>query len=70
MTIDEWIEMKLKVVLEFMAPWSEPCKFMRPAMEEIAARFKEHADFYTLDVEQFKVLASSLHWGNRIESSW
>ncbi|TKW19249.1 hypothetical protein SEVIR_4G008400v4 [Setaria viridis] len=45
------------VVLEFMAPWSEPCKFMRPAMEEIAARFKEHADFYTLDVEQFKTFA-------------
>uniref|UniRef100_K3Y1H6 Thioredoxin domain-containing protein n=1 Tax=Setaria italica TaxID=4555 RepID=K3Y1H6_SETIT len=57
MTIDEWIEMKLKVVLEFTAPWSEPCKFMRPAMEEIAARFKEHADFYTLDVEQFKTFA-------------
>ncbi|CAN6192036.1 unnamed protein product [Urochloa humidicola] len=43
------------VVLEFTAPWSEPCKFMRPAMEEIASLFNDRADFYTLDVEQFKV---------------
>ena len=45
----------MKVVLEFTAPWSEPCKFMRPALEKIASDFKDHADFYTLDVEQFKV---------------
>ncbi|CAN6192033.1 unnamed protein product [Urochloa humidicola] len=45
------------VVLEFTAPWSEPCKFMRPAMEEIASLFNDRADFYTLDVEQFKTFA-------------
>jgi len=45
------------VVLEFTAPWSEPCKFMRPALEKIASDFKDHADFYTLDVEQFKTFA-------------
>jgi thioredoxin 1 len=45
----------MKVVLQFTAPWSEPCKFMRPALEKIASDFKDHADFYTLDVEQFKV---------------
>ncbi|CAN6166301.1 unnamed protein product [Urochloa humidicola] len=45
------------VVLEFTAPWSEPCKFMRPAMEEIASLFDDRADFYTLDVEQFKTFA-------------
>ena len=45
----------MKVVLEFTAPWSEPCKFMRPALEKIASDFEDHADFYTLDVEQFKV---------------
>ncbi|KAG2608921.1 thioredoxin H5-like [Panicum virgatum] len=45
------------VVLEFTAPWSEPCKFMRPALEKIASDFKDHAHFYTLDVEQFKTFA-------------
>ncbi|CAL5047968.1 unnamed protein product [Urochloa decumbens] len=63
---NEWLKTVLRqakmpnsklVVLEFTAPWSEPCKFMRPAMEEIASRFKEQADFYTLDVEQFKTFA-------------
>jgi thioredoxin 1 len=43
------------VVLEFTATWSEPCKYMRPAVAEIAARFKDHAEFYTLDVDKFKV---------------
>jgi len=47
----------MKVVLEFTAPWSEPCKFMRPALEKIASDIKDHADFYTLDVEQFKTFA-------------
>jgi thioredoxin 1 len=46
------------VVLEFTAPWSEPCKFMRPALEKVASEFKDKADFYTLDVEQFKVRIS------------
>ncbi|CAN6163916.1 unnamed protein product [Urochloa humidicola] len=63
---NEWLKTVLRqaklpnsklLVLEFTAPWSEPCKFMRPALEEIASRFKEHADFYTLDVEQFKTFA-------------
>ncbi|PVH48542.1 hypothetical protein PAHAL_4G352800 [Panicum hallii] len=45
------------VVLEFTAPWSEPCKFMRPALEKVASEFKDKADFYTLDVEQFKTFA-------------
>ncbi|RLM54316.1 thioredoxin H-type 2-like [Panicum miliaceum] len=45
------------VVLEFTAPWSEPCKFMRPALEKVASDFKDQADFYTLDVEQFKTFA-------------
>lgn len=47
----------MKLVLEFMAPWSEPCKFMKPSLLQIAARFKDDADFYMLDVEQFKVYA-------------
>jgi thioredoxin 1 len=45
------------VVLEFTAPWSEPCKFMRPALEVVASDFKDQADFYTLDVEHFKTFA-------------
>ncbi|CAN6342932.1 unnamed protein product [Urochloa humidicola] len=42
------------VVLEYMAPWSEPYKFMIEAVEEIAKDYEPYAKFYTIDIDKFK----------------
>jgi len=45
------------VVLEFMSPSSEPCKFMKPKLESLANDQRQKADFYALEVNKFKWLA-------------
>lgn len=44
-----------QVVLEFMVPWSELCKFMSRAVEELAKTYENDAVFYSLDTDKFKV---------------
>jgi len=45
------------IVLEFMAPWSEPCKVMKEPYRRIARARKDRVNFYTLNVDKFKDLA-------------
>lgn len=51
-------ENELKVVLEFMAPWSEPSKFMEQPFKEVASEFKDknsNVKFAALNFDNFKV---------------
>jgi thiol-disulfide isomerase/thioredoxin len=49
-------------VLEFMAPWSEPCNYMRNVLDGnpkgigLANELQDYADFYELDITKFRVL--------------
>ncbi|KAF0905780.1 hypothetical protein E2562_008834 [Oryza meyeriana var. granulata] len=53
-------EFKL-VVLVFMAPWSEPWKLMKPAVETMALGLKsEEAEVCTLNVDRFNTLGRLL----------
>uniref|UniRef100_A0A0D3H9Z6 Thioredoxin domain-containing protein n=1 Tax=Oryza barthii TaxID=65489 RepID=A0A0D3H9Z6_9ORYZ len=49
------------VVLVFMAPWSEPWKLMRPAVEKMASGLKsEEAEVCTISVDRFNTLGRLL----------
>ncbi|CAO2149328.1 unnamed protein product [Urochloa humidicola] len=49
------------LVMEFMAPWSEPSKLMNPIVANtIAPQFCNKVDFCMLDVDEFKDLARAL----------
>ncbi|KAK3120747.1 hypothetical protein QOZ80_9AG0693160 [Eleusine coracana subsp. coracana] len=48
------------VVLEFTAPSSEPCKFMKPKLERLAHEKQDKTVFYALDIKEFKGLAEWL----------
>ncbi|KAK3119384.1 hypothetical protein QOZ80_9BG0718940 [Eleusine coracana subsp. coracana] len=56
----EKLETDKLVVLEFTAPWSEPCKFMKPKLERLAHEKKDKTVFYALDIKEFKGLADWL----------
>uniref|UniRef100_K3ZYP6 Thioredoxin domain-containing protein n=1 Tax=Setaria italica TaxID=4555 RepID=K3ZYP6_SETIT len=44
------------IVLEFMAPWSEPSKVMKIPYRQIAGNSsKDKVSFYTLNVDKFRV---------------
>uniref|UniRef100_A0A0E0B6M6 Thioredoxin domain-containing protein n=1 Tax=Oryza glumipatula TaxID=40148 RepID=A0A0E0B6M6_9ORYZ len=68
MTIDSWQQLidSLKgnvVVLEFMAPWSEPSKFMEQPFKEVASEFKDknsNVKFAALNFDNFKNLGRRL----------
>uniref|UniRef100_A0A0E0HXF1 Thioredoxin domain-containing protein n=1 Tax=Oryza nivara TaxID=4536 RepID=A0A0E0HXF1_ORYNI len=50
-----------KVVLVFMAPWTEPWKLMKPAVERMASGLKsEEAEVGMLNVDRFKILGRLL----------
>lgn len=51
------------LVLEFMSPRSDPCKYMKPKLESVvASAYKDKDDicFYALSVHDFKELAEYL----------
>ncbi|RLN27656.1 thioredoxin H-type 2-like [Panicum miliaceum] len=54
------------LVLEFMAPWSEPCKYMAKVLDGktpgsgLAYELQDYADFYALDIAKFKQFAQRM----------
>uniref|UniRef100_K3ZY85 Thioredoxin domain-containing protein n=2 Tax=Setaria italica TaxID=4555 RepID=K3ZY85_SETIT len=49
------------IVLEFMAPWSEPSKVMKIPYRQIAGNSsKDKVSFYTLNVDKFRDLAEEV----------
>lgn len=55
----EWVfEGKRPAVVDFYATWCGPCKMMSPVVEEFAKEYKGKVDFYKIDVDKEKELAS------------
>ncbi|XP_062205754.1 thioredoxin-1-like isoform X2 [Phragmites australis] len=62
---EEELKNKLKspeklVVLEFVKPGNQVCVYVQPEREKIAEDLKEKADFFELDVDEFKKYAEKL----------
>lgn len=45
-------------IIDFYADWCGPCKVVSPILEELAAEYSGKMDFYKIDTEEQKELAS------------
>ena len=45
-------------IIDFYADWCGPCKVVSPILEELAAEYSGKMDFYKIDTEDQKELAS------------
>ncbi|KAH6823513.1 thioredoxin H-type 1 [Perilla frutescens var. hirtella] len=62
-TVDQWkehfqkgVESKKLVVVDFMASWCPPCRFIAPILVEIAKKMP-HVIFLKVDVDELKSVA-------------
>ncbi len=51
---------KRPAVVDFNAVWCGPCRQLTPILKELAKEFKGKVDFYSVDVDKNKELASTL----------
>lgn len=50
------LENKRLSVIHFKTEWNGACQIMAPVFEDLAKIYKEHADFFTVDMEAEKKL--------------
>lgn len=55
---------KRPAVVDFNAVWCGPCRQLTPILKELAKEFKGKVDFYSVDVDKNKELASTLQIRN------
>lgn len=56
---NEWkFEGSLPALIDFYADWCGPCKMVAPIMEELSAEFSGKLNFYKVDTEVERELAS------------
>jgi thioredoxin 1 len=58
--LQEKINNKEKVIVEFWAPWCGPCRMMKPVFERVASNNESEVQMYTMDIENNKDYASTL----------
>ncbi len=55
----EWkFEGEKPAIIDFYADWCGPCKMVSPILEELANEYEGKMDFYKIDTEDQKELAS------------
>ncbi len=58
--ISEVLEAPTPVLVDFMAQWCGPCKFMGPIFEQMAPDYTDKVKFVRLDVDESPGVASAL----------
>jgi len=58
--LQEKINNKEKVIVEFWAPWCGPCRMMKPVFERVASNNDTEVQMYTMDIENNKDYAQTL----------
>ncbi|MDR1676704.1 MAG: thioredoxin [Tannerella sp.] len=57
---DQWTyEGKRPCIIDFYADWCGPCRRIAPIMKELASVYKGKIDFYKIDVDREKELATT-----------
>ncbi len=46
------------ILIDFSAPWCQPCKRLEPELEKLALQLAGQADFYTINVDEASNLAA------------
>ena len=49
-----------KIVVEFWAPWCNPCSMMKPVFERVALNNDTEVQMYTMDIDQNRDYAQTL----------
>jgi thioredoxin 1 len=49
-----------KIVVEFWAPWCNPCSMMKPVFERVASNNNTEVQMYTMDIDQNRDYAQTL----------
>jgi thioredoxin 1 len=52
--VEELIKSDKLVVIDCYADWCRPCQAMKPILESLAEEFTGTAEFYALDVDNYK----------------
>lgn len=55
--IDEIIGRGKKCVFDFYATWCEPCRMMKPVLEDVSDKYKGKIIFYQIDIDSAEELA-------------
>ena len=48
------------IVIDFNATWCGPCRRLAPILEELAAEYEGRVNFYSIDIDKNRELASML----------
>ena len=54
------IESEKLVLVDFWAPWCEPCKLIAPVLEELSAEIGDKADIVKLNVDDHPSIAAEM----------
>ncbi|UCG51282.1 MAG: thioredoxin [Candidatus Latescibacterota bacterium] len=55
---DEVRRSKVPVVIDFWAPWCEPCKLVHPILQRMAEKYEGSVKFYRMNVDEEKAKPS------------
>jgi thioredoxin 1 len=58
--LQEKINNKEKVIVEFWAEWCGPCRMMKPVFERVASNNDTEVQMYTMDIDQNRDYAQTL----------
>ena len=55
---DKVLASKTPILVDFWAPWCQPCKLAEPVLEELSEAYKDKLSIAKLDVDESPALAS------------
>ena len=65
-TLTPGVKVDRLTVVDFNAVWCGPCRQLAPVLEEMAAKYADKVDFYSVDVDKFGDLFMAYQVGESI----